>query len=377
MKKRKMMLVAQVLVLIAALLLSACGAGGGKSEVVAKVGDVEITEDRLDAFTELLFSIYNFDLSGLEESDRNMYKAEALDTMVQIAALKQHFKGKEDPADEEIDGKLEQFKSELAQRAELAAGFKEKGITDDTLRYFIESQFYFQALQEEVTDGGALPTEAEIEAYYKAHEQEFSDEEERRVSHILVGDDTHAEEDRRLAEEIREKIASGAETFEDMARKYGKDGTRELGGDLDYAKRETYVPAFGDVAFTLPQGELSGVVESEFGFHVLKVTDIRNMRSLDAQRESIRSALTYEFSDEKLRELVKEYGATYLSDKYPAPDDRAALAEENADAGGDPGTTTDDADAGENSDAATDDAGDDSAATDADAGGSGGASEQE
>ncbi|MDR2132260.1 MAG: peptidylprolyl isomerase [Clostridiales Family XIII bacterium] len=348
------------LAMSALLSLSGCGGAGGgdKSEVVAKVGDVEIAEDRLNAFTELLFSMYGLDFSGLEESDKNMYKADTLDTMVQIAALEQHFKGKDILKDEDIDGNLDRIKSGIAQTEGLEAGFKEKGITDDTLRYFIESQFYFQAFQEEVANGGGTPpTEAEIEAYYKAHEQEFSGEEERRVSHILVGDDTHADADRQLAEEIREKIASGAETFEDMAKQYGKDGTSALGGDLDYAKREAYVPAFGDVAFTLPQGELSGVVESEFGFHVLKVTDIRNTRSLDAQRESIRYMLT-------LQALVDEYGAVYPSDKYPAPEDRAALAEENADA------TTDGGAEGDGGDS-------DATADDADAGGSGGAQEQE
>jgi parvulin-like peptidyl-prolyl isomerase len=204
------------------------------------------------------------------------------------------------------------------------ASFAEKGITDDTLKYYMETQLYFQALAAEATNDGALPAESDIEAYYAAHEQEFPTDEERRVSHILVGDENHTDEDRKLAEEIREKIASGAETFEDMAGEYGTDGTSSTGGDLGYAVRGAYVPEFSDVAFALPVDELSGIVESEFGFHILKVTDIRDARSLDAQRESIKSTLTYELSDSKVQALVAEYGVTYLSDKYPAPADRSA-----------------------------------------------------
>jgi foldase protein PrsA len=149
----------------------------------------------------------------------------------------------------------------------------------------------------------------------------------------LVGDSTYADADRQLAEEIREKIASGQETFEDMALEYGTDGTRDAGGDLGYAVRSAYVPEFSDVAFVIPQDEISDVVESQFGFHVLKVTDIRSVRSLEAQRETIRETLTYELYDEKARSLTEGFGATYLSDKYPAPADRAAL-DESADAAG-------------------------------------------
>jgi foldase protein PrsA len=323
-----------VLTLCAVLVLAGCGGGDGgedKSEVVAEVGDVKITEDRLSAFTELMFFLYGYDFSSVtDESERNLLKADTLDTMVQVAAIEQYFKGK-DVSPEDVDAQLEQFKSITGQTEGLADSLKEKGITDDILRYYLETQFYFQTLADEATNGGVLPTDEEIEAYYAAHKQEYTDEEERRVSHILVGDASHADADRQLAEEIREKIASGEETFEDMAKEYGTDGTRDTGGDLDYAVRSEWVSEFSDVAFALPVDELSDIVESQYGFHILKVTDIRtrDSSSLDAQRESIRETLTYELYDGKAQALTEEYGATYLSDKYPAPADRAAL-DENA-----------------------------------------------
>jgi parvulin-like peptidyl-prolyl isomerase len=321
------------LILIAALLLAGCGGGNDDSEIVANVGDAAITEDRLNAFTELMFSMYGYDFSGLDESEKDLYKADTLDTMVQVAALEQYYKEK-GVSPENIDADFEQLKAGIEQTEGLADSFKEKGITDDILRYFIETQFYFQTMRAEATKDDTLPTEAEIEAYYAAHEQEYAEEEERRVSHILVGDANHGDEDRQLAEEIRDKIARGEESFEDMAQEYGQDGTSSAGGDLGYAVRDAYVPEFSDVAFTLPRDELSGIVESEFGFHVLKVTDIRSTRSLDAQREAIRSALSYELYDATLQAIVAEFDTVYLSDKYPAPADRAAAAEESAGADG-------------------------------------------
>ncbi|MDR2295324.1 MAG: peptidylprolyl isomerase [Clostridiales Family XIII bacterium] len=303
-------------ILIALLLLAGCG--GDDSEIVANVGDVAITENRLNAFTELLFALNGYDLSAVDESEKSLYKTEALATMVQAEALAQHYKG-QGVLPEGIEEGFTQFKDEIAQVDGLASSFKKKGITDDTLRYLLETQFYFQNAQAEATKDGTLPTEAEIEAYYTAHAQEYAEEEERRVSHILVGDAEHSDADRQLAEEIRGKIARGEESFEDMAREYGQDGTSSAGGDLGYAVRDAYVPEFSDVAFTLPQDELSGIVESEFGFHVLKVTDIRSTRSLDAQREAIRSTLANALYEDTLQSIVAEFEAVYPSDKYPAP----------------------------------------------------------
>jgi foldase protein PrsA len=305
-----------------------CGGSGGKSEAVAELGDVTITEDQLSAFTELMFFLYGYDFfSDLSDEEKNTYKADTLDTMIQAAAMKQHFSG-EDVFPEDSEERLAQFKDMIKQAEGTEGTFREKGITDDTLRYYMETQYYFQALASEVTEDGALPTEAEIEAYYAAHEQEFPDTEERRVSHILVGDAEHSDADRQLAEDIRAKIADGEESFEDMALEYGTDGTKDTGGDLDFQVKEYYVPEFGEAAFSLPQGELSGIVETEFGFHILKVTDIRSGRSLDAQREAIRSTLTYELYEKKTKELVDEFGAVYLSDKYPPPGERGVTEAE-------------------------------------------------
>jgi hypothetical protein len=318
--KRKTAITASLLAL---LLIFGAGAdmgcrGGGasgnegsgapdESAVKAKVSGVTITENAVNAFTELMFTMYGADFSTVPEEERDMYLAETLDTMVKAAAMELHFEGKDVlPADAEDSFK--QLKDMIDQTEGMKETFEAKGITEDTLRYYTNAQYYFQALAAEATEDGALPTEADIEAYYAEHEQEYP--EERRISHILVGSAEHNDEDRQLAEEIREKIASGAESFEDMALEYGTDGTKDVGGDLDYHEKSYYVPEFGEAAFALPLEELSGIVESQFGFHILKVTDIRPP-SLDAQRESIRSTLTYEISDKRAQELVEEFGVVY------------------------------------------------------------------
>ena len=90
---------------------------------------------------------------------------------------------------------------------------------------------------------------------------------------------------------IYEKIISGESTLEDMAKEYSMDGSRGQGGDLGFAKRGSYVPEFEAVAFTLTEGEMSEVVETEFGFHIIKFEERRGL-SVRVKHVLIRPEIT-------------------------------------------------------------------------------------
>ncbi|GAC1569754.1 MAG: hypothetical protein NVS3B20_23130 [Polyangiales bacterium] len=102
---------------------------------------------------------------------------------------------------------------------------------------------------------------------------------EVRASHILVGWKGAAgppaqrskEEARVRVEEILARLKKG-EDFAALASEYGEDGTKTRGGDLNFFKREAMVKPFSDAAFALAVGEVSGVVETKFGFHLIKRT---------------------------------------------------------------------------------------------------------
>jgi len=80
-----------------------------------------------------------------------------------------------------------------------------------------------------------------------------------------------------LITSIKEKLDNGEATFEELAQQYSMDGSREKGGDLGFAKRGSYVPEFEAVAFTLEEGEISDIVETEFGFHIIKFVERRGL----------------------------------------------------------------------------------------------------
>ncbi len=120
------------------------------------------------------------------------------------------------------------------------------------------------------------PTEAEIAAYYAAHEDEFSQPEKVSVSLVtfpLEPSDVDRQDVRELAMEVRQEILDGSLDFAEAAAIYSEDGTSEEGGDLGTFDRGRMVDEFSEVAFTLPVGEISTPVETQFGYHLIEVLE--------------------------------------------------------------------------------------------------------
>jgi peptidyl-prolyl cis-trans isomerase D len=119
-------------------------------------------------------------------------------------------------------------------------------------------------------------TEAEIKAWYDGHKAQFQQPEERRASHILIASEKIGKDKARVkAEELLKAIQKTPASFADLAQKNSDDpGSASKGGDLGFFGRGMMVKPFEDSTFALKEGEISGVVESDFGFHIIKLTGI-------------------------------------------------------------------------------------------------------
>lgn len=128
---------------------------------------------------------------------------------------------------------------------------------------------------------GITVAEDELRKYYTENEKRFSTPEERRASHILVKAEKSApaaerEKAKAKAEQLLAEVKKSPGSFADIARKNSDDpGSAQRGGDLDFFGRGAMVKPFEDAAFGLKQGEISGVVESDFGYHIIQVTGVR------------------------------------------------------------------------------------------------------
>ncbi|QZO11816.1 SurA N-terminal domain-containing protein [Pseudoalteromonas piscicida] len=141
----------------------------------------------------------------------------------------------------------------------------------------------------------AVPvTEEALKTYYEEQKNQYLEPERRRVSHILVDASEDAEAAKQKADEILAELNNGAD-FAVVAEEKSDDVvSAELGGDLDWIERDMMDPAFEDAAFALAAvGDVSEVVESEFGFHIIKLTDIQRQQaqSFDDVKDDLRAEL--------------------------------------------------------------------------------------
>ena len=155
--------------------------------------------------------------------------------------------------------------------------------------------------------------EAELKSYYEQNAQRLSGVEERRASHILINAPKEAAEAernkaRQKAEELLKAVRANPAAFADIARKNSQDpGSAAKGGDLDFFARGAMVKPFEDAAFAMKKGAISDVVESDFGFHIIQLTDIKlpQKRSFDELRASIESDLKGQQAQRKYAETAE------------------------------------------------------------------------
>ena len=183
---------------------------------------------------------------------------------------------------------LQTEKREVAEyRLNLDSYLDKVKLADDAARKFYDensAQFQTpeQAKAEYVvlsmeTIGAQLSvSEAEIKAAYDSRKDRYVQPEERRASHILVSSEKVGKDKAKAkAEELLAEIRKTPTAFPDLARKHSDDpGSASKGGDLGFFARGMMVKPFEDSAFGLKEGEISGVVESDFGSHIIKLTGV-------------------------------------------------------------------------------------------------------
>ncbi|MEW6519942.1 MAG: SurA N-terminal domain-containing protein [Thermodesulfobacteriota bacterium] len=136
-------------------------------------------------------------------------------------------------------------------------------------------------------------TEAEVEQYYSSHQEEFGQLEKRRARHILL---KTTEQDKQARRAEMEKILTRARAGEDfgaLARQNSEDGSAAQGGDLGFFGRGQMVQSFEDTVFGLQKGAISDIIETQFGFHIIKLEDIQpaSIQPLASVKSSIENKL--------------------------------------------------------------------------------------
>ncbi|MEI6634807.1 MAG: peptidylprolyl isomerase [Chlamydiota bacterium] len=315
----------------AAVALAGCGEKGTKAvsggEAVALVNDTAIPRAEVDRLTDAFMKQFG---SGISAEQRASIKGalgkQALDNLINQKLLVQEAERKGISADPKaVEAQMAKFTQMFPDPGKLKEQLSAMGVTEDELKRDVAQNLKIKALIEKQVPEGQEPTKKEIEEFYKANPQNFDVPERVQASHILLatapGDTPEKKAEKKAAlAAIREKIVKGAD-FAQCAKESSDCPSKSRGGDLGLFEKGKMAPEFEKAAFSMKKGELSQVVETSFGYHLIKVTDRKEPEksSLEKASEQIRTFL----SQQKKGKGVQEYLAKLRASakiSYPSPE---------------------------------------------------------
>ena len=182
--------------------------------------------------------------------------------------------------------------------------------------------------------------QADVRTYYEQNIARLQSKEERRASHILINapKDMPAAERAKAkaqAQDVLDKVNAKPDSFAQLAAKFSQDpGSAANGGDLNFFARGAMVKPFEDSAFALKKGQTSGLVESDFGYHIIRLTDIKTPAapSFESMREKLESELTTQQAQKKFAEQAEVFTNVVYeqADSLQAAADRLKLSIQSA-----------------------------------------------
>lgn len=167
-------------------------------------------------------------------------------------------------------------------------------------------------------------SDADLRSYYDQNAARFGTKEERRASHILItsaagAPATERDKARAKAQELLAQVRKAPNTFADVARKNSQDpGSAPKGGDLDFVTRGAMVKPFDDAMFALKKGDISDIVETEFGFHIIQLNDIKP--AAVPPFDQVRSTLENEVRGQQATQEFAKAAESFTDIVYQQPD---------------------------------------------------------
>jgi peptidyl-prolyl cis-trans isomerase C len=230
-----------------------------------------------------------------------------LDQLVEMRLLEQEAAARNIKAtDAEVNAGIDEMKKQAPNAEAFAKALASRKMTEADLRAEARQRLAVDKLLTSEVEPKAAVTEADIADFYKKNPQFFMQPESMRASHILLKADTPEAKAaaKTKAEGLLTQIKGGAD-FAALAKQYSNDGSAQAGGDLGFFPRGQMVKPFEDAAFALKAGEVSGLVESEFGYHIIKAAEHRPARTVPLAEVSDRIAQA--LRQQKQQQLAQEF----------------------------------------------------------------------
>jgi len=287
-----------------------------KAKAETRAADVNgkvITKSDLDkeiARTEQRFQGMGY---TLDEAKRAEMQKQVLDELIGAELLFQESHAKGIVVDKAaLAARMDDLKKKFPTDAEFKAMLTKFNLTEDGIRAKMGQVMAIEQLIETQVASKITVTDADMKGFYDGNPTSFAMPEQVRARHILIKVAKDADEAiKKAAREKIDKLLAQTKKggdFAELATKNSEDSSAEKGGDLGFFSKEQMVAPFADAAFALKAGEISPVVESPFGFHIIKCEETKPASTVpfETAKERIGQYLKQQEVQKKVQELVQE-----------------------------------------------------------------------
>jgi peptidyl-prolyl cis-trans isomerase C len=250
-------------------------------------------------------------MTGRQPDEKEMptLKQRILNNLIARELMKQEIAKKGIKVDEsEVNAQLDTVKKSTSPE-DFANSLKQMNMTEESLKEHFASQLAVKKLVETELASKVAVTPEEVKAFYESNPDVFKTPEMVRASHILVKVDEKAspEEKAKALEKIKgiQKRIQAGEDFAEVAKEVSDCPSKTNGGDLNFFQKGQMVGPFENAAFSMKPGEVSDIVETEFGYHIIKLTDKKEPGTMTF--DEIKPRIEQHLKSEKMSQEYPKY----------------------------------------------------------------------
>ncbi len=305
-----------IVLLAGTLTLTGCGGddtsntetSSGDSSVAIQVGNESLTmadfnqqlDNRLQRIKQQMKQLPKEKRQKQLKRYRQRFKQQ-LGQQLEQQLLLQHFMKQSDVSvsDEDVDQQMEQITQQFPDEKTMQQALKKQGESLESIRKQIRERLRMQKfIEQKVGEVNVSPQEAK--KYFEENRSEFDQPEKVKARHILLEEDTGAENE---IQSIRKELEQGAD-FKEVARSRSEGPSAKEGGSLGYITRDRMVEPFSEAAFDLEVGELSDPVKTRYGWHLIEVTDRK--KNTEAKYENVSDTVVQQVRSQKKQQQTRQ-----------------------------------------------------------------------
>jgi peptidyl-prolyl cis-trans isomerase C len=281
---------------------------------VVTINDVQITQEEVDrALKKIMLELEDKIPPEQINEARTQLGKQAMESLVNQSLLLQEADRQGIESDEkQIDDRYREIAERFPEAKEFQTVIDSMGYSEETFRVELARNQKIEILLAKEVGAPEEVTEKDVESFYRDNPDNFTLQEKVRASHILLSSSPEDPESVRVQKRLeisrlRGEIEQGGD-FSGLAGQHSGCPSKSQGGDLGYFERGKMVKSFEDAAFTLKPGEVSNIVETQFGYHLIMVTERQEagVISLEEVRDKVTEYLNGQKSQEKIGEYLEK-----------------------------------------------------------------------